>query len=116
MMVLIAAAAIWLVLAFTRKRTLMLAASAILAGAWLWSAATPVAAVTQARAATGVAALQTCATLAEGMSVAEVQSRVGDPDEVRSDEETRGPGASILIYRASRCAVHVLDGRVELIE
>jgi hypothetical protein len=57
-----------------------------------------------------------CATIAEGMSAAEVKARMGEADETRNDEETRGPDASILIYRASRCAVHVLDGKVELIE
>jgi hypothetical protein len=125
MIVLIAAGAIWLVLAFTRKRTLMLTASAILAGAWLiemWrplpsALAVPLRAAAPTKASM-IAALSTgsCATIAEGMSTAEVRSRMGESDETRNDEEARGPGASILIYRASRCAVHVLDGKVELIE
>ena len=36
-------------------------------------------------------------------------------DEKRSDEETRGPGATIWIYRDSRCAVHMFDDKVEFI-
>ena len=63
-----------------------------------------------------VAALQTCASIAEGMTAADVRARMGEADETRSDEETRGPGASLMLYRDSRCAVHLLDGRVELIE
>jgi hypothetical protein len=115
MIVLIAAGVIWLVLAFTRKRVLMLAASAILAGAWLWTApAQP--ALSKAAALAPQSRQASCATIAEGMSVNEVKSRMGEADETRNDEETRGPGASILIYRASRCAVHLLDGKVELIE
>jgi hypothetical protein len=57
-----------------------------------------------------------CASVAPGMSADEVKSRVGEPDEIRGDEETRGPGASMLLYRGSRCAVHLLDGKVEFIE
>lgn len=37
-------------------------------------------------------------------------------DEVRDDEETRGPGAKMLVYRGSRCVVHLFEERVELVE
>ncbi len=57
-----------------------------------------------------------CATLARDMSAAQVQKRLGEPDEKKSDEETRGPGATIWIYRDSRCAVHLFDNKVEFIE
>jgi hypothetical protein len=57
-----------------------------------------------------------CATLARDMTAAQVQKRLGDPDERKSDEETRGPGATIWIYRDSRCAVHLFDNKVEFIE
>ncbi|MFZ2490984.1 MAG: hypothetical protein WA208_05835, partial [Thermoanaerobaculia bacterium] len=57
-----------------------------------------------------------CATLSVGMTAAEVKSRMGEPDEARPNEETRGPGATTLIYRDSRCAVHLFDSRVDLIE
>jgi hypothetical protein len=57
-----------------------------------------------------------CATLARDMTAAQVQKRLGEPDERKSDEETRGPGSTIWIYRDSRCAVHLFDNKVEFIE
>ena len=57
-----------------------------------------------------------CASIQEGMSSAAVASRLGTAEEVRPDEETRGPSASIWIYRQSRCAVHLFDDKVEFIE
>jgi hypothetical protein len=67
-------------------------------------------------AATSNAPLASCATVAAGMTTAEVTSRLGQADETRSDEETRGPGTSILVYRGSRCAVHLFEGRVEFVD
>src|ERR1043166_4600594 len=40
-----------------------------------------------------------CATVARDMTAAQLQKRLGEPDERRSDEQTRGPGATIWIYR-----------------
>jgi len=57
-----------------------------------------------------------CATIERDMTAAKVQQRLGAPDEKRSDEETRGPGATIWIYRDSRCAVHMFDDKVDFIE
>lgn len=57
-----------------------------------------------------------CASVSRDMTSSQVQSRIGAPDEKRSDEETRGPGATIWIYRDSRCAVHMFDDKVEFIE
>lgn len=57
-----------------------------------------------------------CATIDAGMSEADVTRRLGAPDRRVADEETRGPGAAVLLYEGSRCAVHVLDGRVELVD
>jgi hypothetical protein len=57
-----------------------------------------------------------CATVAVGMSESQVTSRMGAPDRRLADEETRGPGAAILVYESSRCAVHLFGGRVELVE
>ena len=51
-----------------------------------------------------------------GMSSASVKSRLGEPDEMRNDEETRGPSASKWIYRGSRCVVHVFEDKVEFID
>ena len=57
-----------------------------------------------------------CAILTRDMTAAQVQKRLGEPDERKSDEETRGPGAAIWVYRDSRCAVHLFDNKVEFIE
>ena len=117
MIVLGIAGVIWLALVVTRKRTLMLAGSAILAGAWLWSApATPALSKAAAMPPQSKAPKGSCASIAQDMSAAEVKTKLGDPDETRSDEETRGPGATMMLYRGSRCAVHLLDDKVEFIE
>jgi hypothetical protein len=50
------------------------------------------------------------------MAASDVESRLGKADEVRSDEKTRGPGAATWVYRGSRCAVHLLDEKVEMVE
>ena len=57
-----------------------------------------------------------CATIAVGMREAEVRKKMGKPDEVRADEETRGPGAEMLIYRGARCAVHLFEKKVEFVD
>ncbi len=67
--------------------------------------------VVSARKQTG-----SCASLDAGMQSAAVEERVGKPDEVRTDEEVRGPGAVTWLYRDSRCAVHFVDGKVEFID
>lgn len=72
---------------------------------------------TQASAtASGAAAKGSCASIEVGMRADAVRERLGKPDEERNDEETRGPGTSILVYRNSRCAIHLLDGKVEFID
>jgi hypothetical protein len=57
-----------------------------------------------------------CLAVEKGMSGDAVQQKAGKPDEKRSDEDTRGPGASIWIYRDARCSVHLLGDRVEFVE
>jgi len=57
-----------------------------------------------------------CASIQTGMSATDVATKLGKPDDVRNDEKTRGPGAATWIYRGSRCAVHILDERVEMVE
>lgn len=68
--------------------------------------------------ASAVATRQTgsCATVDAGMTQADVEKRVGKPDQIRPDEEIRGPGAVTWLYRESRCAVHLLDGKVEFVD
>src|SRR5260221_1643852 len=77
----------------------------------------PAPAATQA-AMTGSPAATTgsCASLAAGMSAADVTAKIGKADQVRNEEKTRGPGAETWIYTTSRCAVHLLDGGVQAID
>jgi len=58
----------------------------------------------------------TCASLTVGMKARDVRTAMGEPDEVRSEEDVRGPEAEAWVYRASRCSVHVLSGRVDFID
>ena len=78
----------------------------------LWS---PSAAVVQSSAAAPTSQ-GSCATIEVGMAESEVTKRLGPPDERLLDEETRGPGAAVLLYKGSRCAVKVLGGQVEVVE
>lgn len=57
-----------------------------------------------------------CASLDTGMNAAEVEARMGRPDQTRPDEEIRGPGAVTWLYEGSRCAVHLIDGKVEFVD
>ena len=70
-------------------------------------------------AASAVSAQQpagTCAMVNVGMRADLVEEKLGKPNEVRDDAKTRGPGAVTWIYRDSRCALHFIDERVEIIE
>jgi hypothetical protein len=58
----------------------------------------------------------TCASLKVGMKARDVRASMGEPDEVRSEEDVRGPEAEAWVYRASRCSVHVLSGKVDFID
>lgn len=62
------------------------------------------------------ASLGTCASLRVGMRAADVRREMGEPDEIRSEEDVRGPEAQAWVYRASRCSVHVLSGKVDFID
>jgi len=57
-----------------------------------------------------------CALIEPGMAADTVRAKLGKPSEVRDDGRTRGPGAVTWVYRHSRCAVHLLDEKVELVE
>ena len=58
----------------------------------------------------------TCALIEPGMSGEAVRTRLGKPSDVRDDGKIRGPGAVTWVYRDSRCAIHLLDEKVELVE
>ncbi len=123
----IAAAALaqWLVFAgialFARKPRGLMLSSALFAFAWLAIFGGPLmthSKVTQASAmSTGSGATHgSCASVEPGMTAAELTAKVGAPDEKRPNDEARGPGAAIWIYRDSRCAVHLFDGKVEALD
>jgi hypothetical protein len=57
-----------------------------------------------------------CAVIEPGMRADVVRAKLGEPHEVRDDGKTRGPAAVTWVYRGSRCAVHLLDEKVELVE
>lgn len=78
---------------------------------WKASAATAQASAIPTRTTRG-----SCALIENEMTEAKVREKLGEPDEKRPNDEIRGPGATIWVYRDSRCAVHVFDGRVEFIE
>ena len=72
----------------------------------------------QAESAPAAAAASrgTCASIQLGMKAADVKRLLGEPDEMRSEEDVRGPQAQAWVYKASRCSVHVLAGRVDFID
>jgi hypothetical protein len=132
----IAAAALaqWLVFAFisllsrrpaprgTRVRTAekrLTISSAVFAFVWLAIFAAPLVTRTnavQAQALTASTSHGSCATVEPGMTADAVAAKAGQPDEKRPNEDARGPGAVIWIYRDARCAVHLFDGKVEAID
>jgi len=115
----------WLVFAgialVARKPRGLMLSSALFAFAWLAIFGGPLmkhSKVTQASAmSTGSGATHgSCASVEPGMTAAELTAKVGAPDEKRPNDEARGPGAAIWIYRDSRCAVHLFDGKVEALD
>jgi len=69
-----------------------------------------------AAAAAGGGSGLACVVAEKGMTAETVMAKAGKPDEKRSDEDTRGPGAAIWIYRDARCSVHMLNDKVEFAE
>ncbi|HEX6178779.1 MAG TPA: hypothetical protein VF057_10505, partial [Thermoanaerobaculia bacterium] len=55
----------------------------------------------------------TCAVIEPGQTEEIVKKKLGDPDEIRGEEELRGPASNVWIYRDSRCAVHFFGNVVE---
>ena len=93
---------------------IVLIVSVIAAAAWMFML-TPAAAATPAEVAQRKATAS-CAVIQAGDNEAKVKARLGDPDEIRGEEELRGPATNVWIYRDSRCAVHFFGDRVESIE
>lgn len=101
------------------ERNLLLSTAAftlLWAAAFLVSSTGPKSAVAAA-SVTGSGRVQgSCSSLENGMNAADVRKKMGQPDEVRKDEETRGPGAEVWIYKTSRCAVHLFEQKIEFID
>ena len=121
-LVAVVAVAQWLIFMWSSKKQRVLISTAVFVAMWLvafdgrallgWkSSAAAQAAMTSTRTTRG-----SCSLLTNDMASAEVQTRLGKPDEIRKNEEVRGPGATIWIYKDSRCAVHLFDEKVEFIE
>jgi len=108
---------IWFVALFFRARKPLLIGTAALAIGWLIAFGAPLRekkAVTEAAVIAGNAA--SCASIRIGMTGSEVRASAGQPDEIRNEEEIRGPGATAWLYKGSRCAVHLTDDKVDLVE
>ena len=112
------AIAIAAVIAPKKMRNALAVSTAIFAGGWLYVFNAPAAqsGAVQAAVVTGLKHEGSCASVRNEMTSAEVQRKLGKPDEVRNDEVVRGPGSATLIYRDLRCAVHLFDERVELVD
>ena len=67
-------------------------------------------------AVTPAASHASCAAVKPDLTAAQLESVLGKPDEIRPNDDVRGPGATLWIYRDARCAVAVFDDRVELTE
>lgn len=110
--------AVWLVALCFRARKPMLIGAAALAIGWLFAFGEPLRqhkpVAAQAAIIAGNAA--SCASIRTGMTGKEVRESAGKPDEIRNEEATRGPGSTAWIYNGSRCAVHLTDDKVELVE
>ena len=104
------------------ERTFLIS-SGVLMVAWLAAFLPPVLAASTAKksaiAKASVAGSQShgsCAAIATKEGAAEVESKLGKPDEKLNDEAVRGPGATTWVYRDTRCAVHVMDNEVDFVE
>jgi len=67
-------------------------------------------------AAAGTEPAAGCRILDPGTRTADLRAKMGEPDRIVSEEETRGPGATVWVYNDRRCAVHLLQDKVESTE
>jgi hypothetical protein len=108
------------VIAPVRARKALAISTVVFAAGWFlaFDAKAIKASTSSAEAATVAGAVRkgSCASIRNDMTMGEVRSRLGEPDETRSDEIVRGPGSTVLIYRDLRCAVHLFDSKVELVD
>jgi hypothetical protein len=57
-----------------------------------------------------------CPIVEPGTPAANLRNKLGEPDRILAEDETRGPGATVWVYNDSRCAVHLLQDKVEYAE
>ena len=57
-----------------------------------------------------------CDTVHPGDGESTVKQKLGNPDHIRGEEDTRGPAAEVWIYEDTRCAVHLYGDRVDSVE
>ena len=93
-----------------------LAFGASWAAGLVWPGETKAEARAAAAAITASAGRASCASIDAGDSEAEVRKRLGAPAEMRDEQDLRGTGATAWLYPDSRCAVHMLAGKVESVE
>lgn len=88
--------------------------SLLVFGAWYMQFEQPRAA-DDAATTTAVAAAPpgACDSIRTGMKIPDVESRLGKPDRVESEDEVRGPGAQVYLYDGSQCSVHLITDTVE---
>lgn len=117
----------WVVIALVsliapvRMKKALGVSTAIFAAGWLFAfdAASLVASKTDVNEASSVGVTAhkgSCALLQNNMSAADVRAKLGQPDEVRNEDVVRGPGSVAMIYRDIRCAVHLFEDKVELVD
>ena len=94
--------------------SLAVAASLVYLGHVSRRVASPEVAVEAPSVATG--GTGTCASVREGMRADEVTRLLGTPSMELSAEDALGPGARVLVFEASRCAVHLVRDVVEHVE
>jgi hypothetical protein len=70
----------------------------------------------KSKPANGSAPVQSCVLIEVGQTERKVREILGDPNEIRPEEELRGPGSDLWIYRSSRCVVHFLGETVISVE
>jgi hypothetical protein len=71
--------------------------------------------VAEASVAGTSSAKGSCASLQNGMRKAQIRQKVGEPDEIIREDDVRGPGAEVWVYK-DRCAAHMFEGTLEFVE
>lgn len=121
------AAAQWAIVALialvapVRVRKALAISTAVFAAGWLFAfdVASLFGNKTNAAEASAVGATTrqgTCALIQNDMTAEDVRKKIGQPDEIRNDDAIRGPGSATYVYRDLRCAVHLFDDKVELVD